>query len=374
VAETIAEEVDMMRHLTDCLGYLLKAERAAFVPVLDQMLLPLLEALLGQDANNPATLVSNAICLFDDAIEVRVAHHNPLDALEQSLPNKLHGPLWQHCGPAASKYVQLFFPIALRSIERTLVPSDQSEDEEDDRMMLRQACLYGVTQVKNGAGRTPRISTNPRSHQAAPWSSWQVAKHAPEYLDGALLPMRVLETLVKILHLQDRNKDTCRAATENAVSALMSICQGGWVHDHLLWDQWSHLSGRKHLTPSPAPPGLLSRRMQVALPAGAEVTDLLSLCVSHLPLYDDVIEAQVVHRQLAALLETQAQAVLGADGRHAKAVLHAVAEIIKLAEKQRGQGGEEDDEEQDVVADKHTLARLAGAVQQLSQGPAAQVR
>lgn len=69
--EHVSDEAELVRTLTDALGYLLKTERAAFLPLLEGELLDLLQALLGEDGQNPPSLVSVAVCLFDDCIEVR---------------------------------------------------------------------------------------------------------------------------------------------------------------------------------------------------------------------------------------------------------------------------------------------------------------
>lgn len=68
--ECVANEAELVRTLTDAIGYLLKAERAAFLPLFETELLHLLEVMLGEDGQNPAFLVQVAVCLFDDCIEV----------------------------------------------------------------------------------------------------------------------------------------------------------------------------------------------------------------------------------------------------------------------------------------------------------------
>lgn len=60
--------------------------------------------------------------------------------------------IWlQFCGAGAHKYLPVFFPILMRALERACAatPQDEEEDEEEagDLILLRQACVYGITQV-----------------------------------------------------------------------------------------------------------------------------------------------------------------------------------------------------------------------------------
>jgi hypothetical protein len=76
--EKLAEEAELMQTLIDCIGYLLKAEREAFLPLLDELVMPLLKLLLGDNCSNPPCLLTNAVCLVDDALEVRERATNTL--------------------------------------------------------------------------------------------------------------------------------------------------------------------------------------------------------------------------------------------------------------------------------------------------------
>ncbi len=118
--EEVAGEVELMGTLTDCMGYLIKSERANFVPSFDEHVVPLVKAFL--QGSRPATLMTNAVCLFDDMIE--------------------------YGSPAAHKYLNDFMPLLSGALERAegrAPPAEGEEDDEEELAVLRQACVYGTS-------------------------------------------------------------------------------------------------------------------------------------------------------------------------------------------------------------------------------------
>ena len=73
---------------------------------------------------------------------------------------------------------------------------------------------------------------------------------------------------------------------------------------------------------------MLQKRLQVDL--GADVGDLLRLWLSHLPLYDDLIEARVVHRQLCDMMETCGADMVGKSYANAPQLIAAITSIIQV--------------------------------------------
>lgn len=74
--------------------------------------------------------------------------------------------------------------------------------------------------------------------------------------------------------------------------------------------------------------GVLARRLQVLPPDN--VFQFLGLYLSHLPLYEDSMEAVVVHRQLCDLLDLDAPAVLGKSMERAGDVVRIVGDVCKV--------------------------------------------
>jgi hypothetical protein len=72
----------------------------------------------------------------------------------------------------------------------------------------------------------------------------------------------------------------------------------------------------------------MSKKLQVEL--GADISELLTLYTAHLPLYDDLQEARVVHRMLCDLVEGFADAVLGKNYVNAPSVIRAMTHILKV--------------------------------------------
>ncbi len=117
---------------------------------------------------------------------------------------------------------------------------EEEADEEGDLALLRQACVYGITQARRlvsvfvaGCGGFAIIGTTSHRLIMRP-HPMQACKHAPECLDKALLPqgpkpLDLLPRLLRLLKHPQRNEEGQRAPTENAVSALLSICQGACV-------------------------------------------------------------------------------------------------------------------------------------------------
>lgn len=300
--EAVGEEASTMSDLTDCMGYLIKAEREAFIPIFDAHVVPLLQALLsppGPGKKNPATLMAVSICLFDDMIE--------------------------YASPAAHKYLPTFLPLLSAAFERAMPPgtnagggkkigseeSEEGEDEEGDLAVLRQACVYGITQV---------------------------CKHAPDCLDKALEPFNLLPRLISLLHWPQRNEETHRGATENVVSALLSICQGA-------------LTSRLQ-----EPAKLVAQNNTIPPPS-----DLLSLCLTHLPLTEDVQEARTVHRQLADMLSLPPSFAALTSGSCCPLLIQALAEIVAKAKNE----GEREEEASALTVEPVVAARLAAMLSEL---------
>ncbi len=95
-----------MRYLVDAIGYLVKTNGAGIMEPFDAVVLPFFAPLLSQ-ANVPAALRCNALCVFDDVIE------------------------W--CGPGAAKYL----PAAAPAMLAYCTDADPT---------LRQAAIYGLGQ------------------------------------------------------------------------------------------------------------------------------------------------------------------------------------------------------------------------------------
>jgi len=300
--EEVGEEASMMSALTDCMGYLIKAEREAFIPIFDAHVVLILQALLsppGPGKKNPAILMAVSICLFDDMIE--------------------------YASPAAHKYLPTFLPLLSAALERAMPPgtttagekkignedSEEGEDEEGDLAVLRQACVYGLTQV---------------------------CKHAPDCLDKALEPFNLLPRLISLLQWPQRNEETHRGATENVVSALLSICQGA-------------LTSRLQ-----EPAKLVAQNKNIPPPS-----DLLSLCLTHLPLTEDVQEARTVHRQLADMLSLPPSFATLTSGTCCPLLIQALAEIVAKAKVE----GEREEEASALTVEPVVAARLAAMLSEL---------
>ena len=100
-----------MTNIINAVGYVLKAQREAFIPLFDQLIAPFYGPLLR--AEQPA-LRHIAMCTFVDVIE--------------------------YCGPAAHKHLAQFAPLLLE-------PSNLANEEPE----LRQVCVYGINQIAKHA-------------------------------------------------------------------------------------------------------------------------------------------------------------------------------------------------------------------------------
>ncbi|CAM9453902.1 unnamed protein product [Ectocarpus sp. 13 AM-2016] len=109
--EQIAPEEEVMEHLVDSLGYLLKGHGPAYLNVFDTVTAPVFGALL--ESSQPASLRSNAVCVFDDCVE--------------------------HCGEGAHKYLPACFPAFMAGIMEESSPT------------LQMASVYGVQQAAKHA-------------------------------------------------------------------------------------------------------------------------------------------------------------------------------------------------------------------------------
>lgn len=300
--EAVGEEAAMMSDLTDCMGYLIKAEREAFIPIFDAHVVPILQALLsppGPGKKNPATLTAVSVCLFDDMIE--------------------------YASPASHKYLPTFLPLLSAALERAMPPdtntaggkkigneeSEEGEDEEGDLAVLRQACVYGVTQI---------------------------CKHAPDCLDKALVSFNLLPRLIALLRWPHRMEEVHRGPTENVVSALLSICQGA-------------LTSRLQ-----EPAKLVAQNKSIPHPS-----DLLSLCLAHLPLTEDVQEARTVHRQLADMLSFPPSFATLTSGDCCPLLIQALAEIVASAKVE----AEREEEASALTVEPKVAAMLAAMLSEL---------
>jgi hypothetical protein len=231
----------------------------------------------------------------------------------------------EYASPAAHKYLPTFLPLLSAAFERAMPPgtnagggkkigseeSEEGEDEEGDLAVLRQACVYGITQV---------------------------CKHAPDCLDKALEPFNLLPRLISLLHWPQRNEETHRGATENVVSALLSICQGA-------------LTSRLQ-----EPAKLVAQNNTIPPPS-----DLLSLCLTHLPLTEDVQEARTVHRQLADMLSLPPSFAALTSGSCCPLLIQALAEIVAKAKNE----GEREEEASALTVEPVVAARLAAMLSEL---------
>jgi hypothetical protein len=68
----------------------------------------------------------------------------------------------QYCGAGAHKYLPSFFPVVIRLLDASQEGPDA--DDDDDQLVLRQACVYGITQT---------------------------CRHAPEFMDQVAVPYEV---------------------------------------------------------------------------------------------------------------------------------------------------------------------------------------
>eukprot|EP00752_Nemacystus_decipiens_P011318 g10058.t1 len=109
--EQIAPEEEVMEHLVDSLGYLLKGHGPAYLDVFDNVTAPVFGPLLARA--QPASLRWNAVCVFDDVVE--------------------------HCGEGAHKYLSACFPAFLDGMTEETSP------------MLQMASVYGLQQTAKHA-------------------------------------------------------------------------------------------------------------------------------------------------------------------------------------------------------------------------------
>ncbi|CAM9413811.1 unnamed protein product [Ascophyllum nodosum] len=109
--DELAHEEEMMEHLVDSLGFLLKGHGPAFLHAFDKIVAPVFGALLAR--TQPTSLRWNAVCTFDDAIE--------------------------RCGEGAHKYLPMCFPAFVAGM------ADKSSS------MLQMASVYGIQQTAKHA-------------------------------------------------------------------------------------------------------------------------------------------------------------------------------------------------------------------------------
>lgn len=94
-------------------------------------------------------------------------------------------------------------------------------------MLPSSLCVYVYVCASSVRGHDRgRIPTHSHTLNPQRTPKQQACKHAPEALDKALGPLDLLPRLLKLLKLPSRNEEGNRGPTENAVSALLSICQG----------------------------------------------------------------------------------------------------------------------------------------------------
>jgi len=109
--EDLEIEEELMTEVVDAAGYLIKTHKAQAIPMFDTVFGPLFGRLL-KDAKVPETLLINAICVFDDAVE--------------------------HLGPGAHKYLPTCLPSMLAGVT-------------SESPYVRQAAIYGVGLVAEHA-------------------------------------------------------------------------------------------------------------------------------------------------------------------------------------------------------------------------------
>ena len=104
--EALELEDELMTNVVDSIGYSLKTLREGFLPIFDQLVAPFFNQFLAAGA--PSSLTTNALCLYDDAIEF--------------------------CGAAAHKYLPTVFPHFLAHMN-------------DEELVLQQCSLYGIAKT-----------------------------------------------------------------------------------------------------------------------------------------------------------------------------------------------------------------------------------
>jgi hypothetical protein len=114
IAAGLEAEDDTMTNIVDALGYTLKCLRAAFVPLFDSLMVPFFGQFMAE--HMPTSLQTNAVCVFDDAIEF--------------------------CGPAVHKHLAACLPVFVRNLA--------AED-----ITLRQCSIYGIAKVVEHARDQP---------------------------------------------------------------------------------------------------------------------------------------------------------------------------------------------------------------------------
>ena len=68
IAESMDAEEDLMTHLTDGIGFIIKQHKSAVLPALETHVMPTFATLLDARKYAPS-LQHNALCFFDDMIE-----------------------------------------------------------------------------------------------------------------------------------------------------------------------------------------------------------------------------------------------------------------------------------------------------------------
>jgi len=106
--EILANEEELMANIVDSIGYILKCHKENFIPIFEEVLFPLFAPILAEAHRYHPSIVTNAVCIFDDCIE------------------------W--CGVAASRYAQECLPMFIACLSH-------------EHFGLKQASIYGIIQI-----------------------------------------------------------------------------------------------------------------------------------------------------------------------------------------------------------------------------------
>lgn len=158
--EKLQSEQELLTHLVDSVGYLLKSLGVSFVPIFSQLIAKPLGKLLSSSGTQDGRARLSATCLFDDCVE--------------------------HCGPEAAC---TYAPQLLLGIVESL------NDSESDAELI-QAAVYGLAQI---------------------------SRNAPNALSPARLGQDLLMKIYNLCNLHPKSEADNSALFENAVSCMGSL-------------------------------------------------------------------------------------------------------------------------------------------------------
>ena len=161
--EDLEFEEGILTNLVESIGWIIKRQQQAFVPVFMSHIAPVVDQMLKRSMGNSALSIvtTQALCSIDDIIE--------------------------HGGQHAENLVRTYRPTLLQAVSSSNSPAN-----------VRQAAAYGIKVI--------------------------VEHHPPQSLDKSW-PSQASEALLSAIHREDA-KDSAEdeASTDNAISAFLSLC------------------------------------------------------------------------------------------------------------------------------------------------------